>query len=829
MKMKKKKRFLSVLLILCMSLMTFPMTVLAEADDIEVKDATYYASGALQNITVNFNWDTAGATGRLVLMTKQLRSAGTEGTDNFYGDFTDLGTYGDSFSSFDEVLSYDQSNGTFGILAYSAQQDFQMHANNEMSISLDETAISLREDNTYYVYLWTFYRGQYYPDNLFCVIRVENGAVKYAAATGRNSFDESALGNVGSTTQYTVSITPTANMTRNISSGEEVQNNLNQAMTPVEYTANDGYYFPEDYAVATVNGIMVRRDSDKKITVYGTPSADAQITLTEPSRENVPLENITFGYAYDVQRSPAYPVGVGSTVELFMLWPPLLGDGTHKDVSTGDWTLTKAGTYSVLKDTNKGTLNLDSVVRDVAEAYGLSSEEKEKIVIYELMDGNVHVAYGVVIVYDTEHGYVVFIGDNLGGGAGYLLSTESVTADPVTVTSTKIATDFVSTIDYKISLNVTGAYIFSDATVGYGTQTPKEVTVENSGNGETGELTVALSGINADSFMLSKSVISSIPVGDSSTFTVVPVDGLTCGTYTATVSVSGGNISAASFDVTFTVCEAGHTCSPVLVPAESPTCTTPGKRAYYHCNDCSKNYEDAFATIQIVDISVWGNIPALEHTASDWKFNDDGHWQVCTATECGEIVEGSWSAHSYGNDDTCDVCGYTRDLSDENDDSSASDDSSDETVDSPISDDSADETADSPVTSDSPDAATPAYVIHIVQKGDNLWKIARRYGCTVAEIMTANNDVIKDANLIYPGCPLNIPQNSGNPDKGNTQQEADLPNAGNSRIYIVKRGDTLWAIAKKYGCTSAEIIALNSRLAANPDLIYAGWELIIPD
>lgn len=46
--------------------------------------------------------------------------------------------------------------------------------------------------------------------------------------------------------------------------------------------------------------------------------------------------------------------------------------------------------------------------------------------------------------------------------------------------------------------------------------------------------------------------------------------------------------------------------------------------------------------------------------------------------------------------------------------------------------------------------------------------------------------------------------------------------------YVVQKGDTLSKIAEIYGCTVNDIVALNSELIKNPDLIYPGWELTIP-
>ena len=62
-------------------------------------------------------------------------------------------------------------------------------------------------------------------------------------------------------------IAPGDNMTKTTDSSAESQSNLSSAMTEVVYTANEGYYFPTDYSVATVNGISVTRNSYTQITV----------------------------------------------------------------------------------------------------------------------------------------------------------------------------------------------------------------------------------------------------------------------------------------------------------------------------------------------------------------------------------------------------------------------------------------------------------------------------------------------------------------------------------------------------------------------------------
>jgi len=113
---------------------------------------------------------------------------------------------------------------------------------------------------------------------------------------------------------------------------------------------------------------------------------------------------------------------------------------------------------------------------------------------------------------------------------------------------------FMGGVSYSIALSQTVSHSFASAMYGYD-PAPESLSVRvlNTGKEPTGLLTIALSGANASSFVLSNTDISNILVGNTSSFTVAPNLGLDVGHYTATVTVSGSNGISQSFDVSFTV------------------------------------------------------------------------------------------------------------------------------------------------------------------------------------------------------------------------------------------------------------------------------------
>jgi LysM repeat protein len=102
-----------------------------------------------------------------------------------------------------------------------------------------------------------------------------------------------------------------------------------------------------------------------------------------------------------------------------------------------------------------------------------------------------------------------------------------------------------------------------------------------------------------------------------------------------------------------------------------------------------------------------------------------------------------------------------------------------------------------------------------VQAGENLFRIAIRYGMTYEELASANG--IANPDRISAGQELQIPACGG----------TAVPAAGEEDIvHTVQQGENLFRIALRYGKTWAELAAYNG--ISNPDQIVAGQTIRIP-
>ncbi|HOC21441.1 MAG TPA: PA14 domain-containing protein [Anaerolineae bacterium] len=109
--------------------------------------------------------------------------------------------------------------------------------------------------------------------------------------------------------------------------------------------------------------------------------------------------------------------------------------------------------------------------------------------------------------------------------------------------------------------------------------------------------------------------------------------------------------------------------------------------------------------------------------------------------------------------------------------------------------------------------------IHVVQPGENLYRIALKYGVTMAAISQANG--ITNPNHIYVGQRLIIPTGSACP----PPVPPPPPPAG-CLVHVVKPGENLTLIAARYGVSAWALAQVNG--IYNTNLLYVGQRLTIP-
>ena len=631
MRVRKSVRVLALLL--CLSLMTVPVKVsaLAYFEKVYMLEPEYYENEDLKQVTFD-NPDLIRERsngGYIVIMTNSLRSV-VQGSEDleYYGDFTDCGFYGADFDDFDEVKEKDNDSKTFGIIDSSPM----LTRKDKISISLQEGVISKSNPGVgvYYMYLWTQYRGHCYPDQLLARITVTETEITVDQATSVNSCENTIC----------FYIVPPAHMTRDTSSGAELQEDVvkDSAIDSVIYTADPGYYFPENYSVATVNGITVARNSESQITVSGIPTANTQIQLIAPTA-----------------KSATYTVTVTAA------------DHMKRETTSG-------------LETQSGLTGAMTKVVYTAEA-GYYFPESYSV---EALNG--------IVVTRNNESQITVSGTPTANTEIQLIAP---TAKPATYTVTVIPADHMTRktdSGLETQSGLTGAMKDVVYTAEDGYYFPESYSV------------ATVNGITVTRKDDSQIIVSGTPTANTEIKLTAPTEKTTTPPSTE---------------------PAPATPAPAT-PTPAPATPTPAPS-----NNNSNNDSD--------------------------KSSDSQVSQVTTTP-----------------------------------------------------------------------APTPEAITYTVQKGDSLWKIARRNGCSLQTLMEANKELLKNSDRIYPNQKLIIPTSDATPNVPLWQQPAALPNSGAYRTYKVQKGDSLWKIAHENGCSLEELVILNNISADRVKLIYPGWELLIP-
>jgi LysM repeat protein len=132
--------------------------------------------------------------------------------------------------------------------------------------------------------------------------------------------------------------------------------------------------------------------------------------------------------------------------------------------------------------------------------------------------------------------------------------------------------------------------------------------------------------------------------------------------------------------------------------------------------------------------------------------------------------------------------------------------------------------------------ATPPPVVtdggrYTIVSGDTISAIAARFGVTTDAVLSANG--LSRSSIIYPGQTIAIPSGSASPV---IQTVADVTPAPSAEApaspapvgvsYTIVAGDTISAIAARFGVTTADILSANGM--GSSTIIYSGRTLVIP-
>jgi membrane-bound lytic murein transglycosylase D len=108
-------------------------------------------------------------------------------------------------------------------------------------------------------------------------------------------------------------------------------------------------------------------------------------------------------------------------------------------------------------------------------------------------------------------------------------------------------------------------------------------------------------------------------------------------------------------------------------------------------------------------------------------------------------------------------------------------------------------------------------IAYVVERGDSLSVIARRFNTSVTRLASLNQ--LQSRNRIQIGQRLLLPQD-------NSQQTSVAAVVAEEGSYTVRRGDTVSLIAARYGVTEQALLGVNG--IQDPHRIYPGQQLTMP-
>jgi membrane-bound lytic murein transglycosylase D len=110
---------------------------------------------------------------------------------------------------------------------------------------------------------------------------------------------------------------------------------------------------------------------------------------------------------------------------------------------------------------------------------------------------------------------------------------------------------------------------------------------------------------------------------------------------------------------------------------------------------------------------------------------------------------------------------------------------------------------------------------YVVRKGESLWEISQRFGVSLPTLVKANG--IDNARYVRAGTKLYVPDMSHE----ESERSRAKAEASHDKLvrYRVRKGDSVWSIARRFGVSTDEILAWND--LTSRDLIHPGDKLKI--
>jgi murein DD-endopeptidase MepM/ murein hydrolase activator NlpD len=114
---------------------------------------------------------------------------------------------------------------------------------------------------------------------------------------------------------------------------------------------------------------------------------------------------------------------------------------------------------------------------------------------------------------------------------------------------------------------------------------------------------------------------------------------------------------------------------------------------------------------------------------------------------------------------------------------------------------------------------------YTVRAGDTLVSIGRALGIPAADLAAAND--LGNPDRLIVGAVLRVPDVGGGPAEDRVTPDGEAPPEAFEVVYVVRAGDSIWSIARRFGTSVRRVRALNPALGED-DRIVAGQRLRVP-